>query len=245
MAPVLILALTFNSWEHESMVSDRLTNAGRLLLALLGTGVCLGGQMVRAAEYKVEFNKTGNGSQEVQLISDELTQWWPWHTINDAAGVDIYNGSGRNLAAVWIKVKDKKRDKFLVTTQSGGTLFGQVWRRTDHTEALFLDARDWTRDSVVWNRVNDTSGETSTTDYIFEGRLFTANPTIPDPKNWERVVPPATPPHEKQAGRGWARMIKMFPAGFDRVTCYIKDEAGGRLFLASRDIVFVYQEKAG
>jgi hypothetical protein len=206
----------------------------------LGTALFLSNRLeTEAADYRVEFSKNGTGGQTVSLASGEITNWHPWHTINDPQGVNIFNGSGAQIKAVWIKVNDSTADHFAVAFDAGHDLFPTVWKKNDNSEVLFLDGDNFMSMDTIWNRVNDTSGATGTTGNIFTGRLYTENPPVP--QGWVQVS--RTPPvhHEAVARAPWTEIVQNLPMRFRRrITTYTTDENESTLVLLSRNIPFAY-----
>jgi hypothetical protein len=187
----------------------------------------------------VEFSRNGIGGQTVSLAPGEIANWHPWHTINDPQGVNIFNGSGAQIKAVWIKVNDASVDHFLVAFDAGHDLFPTVWKKSDNSEVLFLDGNTFMSMDTVWNRVNDTSGATGTTGNIFTGRLFTQNPDVPP--GWVQVSP-SPPTHRKTAASAsWAGIVRNLPPKFRAVTTYTVDESEGTIVVLSHNIPFVYK----
>jgi hypothetical protein len=190
------------------------------------------------AEYVVEFARSGSGIKTVILDSSEITTSTPWHTINDPNGVNVYNASGNDLAAVWIKVKNPN-DTFRVSIKAKNQLFARILARKNGKEVIFLDARGWTANSTIWNRVNNLKAIGTTTKYIFDGQLYTTNPPLPDLKDWDDIKTTEKPLTTEQ--EPWSDITSKLPEGFNEVTCYISNANGDQLFLISNNVVFSYK----
>jgi hypothetical protein len=193
----------------------------------------------QAAEYRVEFATNGTGGQTVSLVHGEIDNWQAWHTINDPQGVNIFNGSGAQIKAVWIKCNNTAADRFAVACDAGHDLFPTVWRSADNTEVLFLDGNNFTSLDTVWNRVNDTSGATGTTGEIFTGRLYTQNPPVPS--GWVQVSP--CPPTHRKAGPSspWPDIVRRLPPKLRSISTYAVDESEGTIVVLSRNVPFAYR----
>lgn len=196
------------------------------------------GCTANAAEYSVEWTKNGDGSQVVDFISGE-TAPTPWHTINDPMGVNLRNSAGFRIKSIRIKTA-AANVVFRVVKPSSDAVFPTIWKRKNNTEVAFLDG-DIPKNAFVWNRVNDTSGATGTTGNIFEGQLYSDNYTIPDPENWEQVLPAVD---AAVPGR-WKELVRSLPEGYDTVDSYAESEDGNRVFFTSHGFPFVYDFKAG
>jgi hypothetical protein len=109
------------------------------------------------AEYKVEFSKQGEGSEVVDIVEDELEPT-PWHTVNDAEGVNLRNAAGFPVMSIRIKAR-RRGISFLVLKDAGGTVFKHVWKRKDNKEVVFLDGgRNFEAGSIIYQWVDCLDG---------------------------------------------------------------------------------------
>jgi hypothetical protein len=190
-----------------------------------------------AAEYKVEFTQDGSGSQVIDIVKDELKPT-SWHTINDHDGVNLRNMTGFVVVSIRMKAT-QAGDTFLVDQKAGGDVFKTVWRRKDNTEVAFLDG-DIKKTSIIWNRVNDTSGSTITTGDIFEGQIYKQNYVIPDPENWVPVRVDRT----LTVADSWQRLKQLLPRSYKTIDAYVTSGDSQQLFFVSRGFPFLLDLKS-
>jgi hypothetical protein len=195
-----------------------------LILTLLAPGI--GAADAWPVRFDVMDDHHPQGWRE---IYDSSLQWNLWPSTSKQGGSEILNSTGIDIVAIHVKVDkdDHPDDRFLVDATSGGSLFTEIWKKTDDhgiTEVIFIGGPVLNGRSF-WSLVPQTGGSR------FWGLASSQPLPHPSAEGWTKV----TSKLAEKTPVLWKDLIAACPPEYRNIKVYGDSAHGDTVCFVSRN----------